>query len=437
MTAPVDKSRPKKSLPAWLRALGPGIITGAADDDPSGIATYSQTGAQFGFGLLWTALYQLPLLIAVQEACARIGAVTGTGLAGVIKTHYSRNILTGVVLLVVGANVVNIGADIGAVAAAARLVVDVPFWSLAVGTAVLVVGLEVFISYRQYSRVLKWLALALLAYPATALIIHLPWGEILRATLIPHVTWSFDFLFIITGVFGTTISPYMFFWQASQEVEEERALGIPIGRNGLPRLPSRFMRNLRIDTAVGMIAAELAHWFIVITTASVLFTHGITNIETAADAAKALEPLVQSFPNAGQVARDIFAVGIIGLGLLGIPVLAGAAAYALAEAMGWREGLNKKLHEARGFYGVIILATLAGLTLNFVGINPMKALVWTAVFNGLAAAPLLFLVARINGNKAILGKHRGGLLSRGLVWVAFSCMAVAGVALIATLLFPR
>jgi NRAMP (natural resistance-associated macrophage protein)-like metal ion transporter len=437
MTTPTDRPKPQRGLLGFLRFLGPGLITGAADDDPSGIATYSQTGAQFGFGLLWTALYQLPLLIAVQEACARIGAVTGVGLAGVIKAHYSRRILIGVVFLVLVANIINIGADIGAVAASAQLVVDLPFWALAVGVAVLVVALEVFISYRQYSRVLKWLALALLAYPATALIIHQPWGEILHATLVPHVTWSFDYLFIITGVLGTTVSPYMFFWQASQEVEEERALGVPIGRNGLPRLPGRFIHDLRIDTAVGMIAAEAAHWFIVITTASVLFAHGLTDIETAADAAKALEPLVQSFPNAGQAARNIFAVGVIGLGLLGIPVLAGSAAYALAEAMGWREGLAKKLNEARGFYGVIILATLAGLGLNFIGVNPMKALVWTAVCNGLAAAPLLFLVARINGNRAILGRHRGGLLSRGLVWVAFGCMSVAGIALIVTLLFPR
>ena len=326
---------PISRLRRIFRIFGPGLITGAADDDPSGIATYSQTGAQFGFAQLWTALYQLPLLLAVQEACGRIGAVTGKGLAGVIKQHYSRSILIAVVVLVVLANTINIGADIGAVAAAAQLVVDAPFWLFAILTSVLVIGLEVFVSYRNYAKFLKWLALALLAYPATALIIHQPWGTILRATLVPHIEFTFAFLFIITGVFGTSISPYMFFWQASEEVEEEIDQAVRHDKAGRPRLPRSFIRNMRIDTTVGMIASELAQWFIIITTASMLFTHGVTNINTAADAAKALEPLVRSFPNSGQIARDIFAIGVIGLGLLGIPVLAGSAAYALSEALDW------------------------------------------------------------------------------------------------------
>lgn len=436
MTSDAEK-KPKRGFLRFLKILGPGLVTGAADDDPSGIATYSQTGAQFGFGQLWTALYQIPLLLATQEACARIGAVTGKGLAGVIKDHYSRTILAGVVLLVVIANTINIGADIGAVAAAGRLVVDVPFWLLASLTALIVIGLEVFVSYRVYAKFLKWMALALLAYPATALMIRQPWGEIVRATVIPHIEFTFAFLFIITGVFGTSISPYMFFWQASQEVEEEVDHAMPNGRDGQPRLPRRFIRNMRIDTAVGMVSAELAQWFIIITTASVLFTHGVTNINTAADAAKALEPLVRSFPNSGQVARDIFAVGIIGLGLLGIPVLAGSAAYALSEALNWNEGLSKKLSEAKGFYGVIIVSTLVGLALNFIGIDPMKALVFTAVFNGIAAVPLLFLVARINGSAAILGDNRGGPLSRSMVWLTFGVMGLAGVALIYTTIAPR
>lgn len=416
-----------------LKILGPGVITGAADDDPSGIATYSQTGAQFGFGQLWTAFYQIPLLLAVQECCARIGAVTGKGLAGVIKDNYSRKILTGVVLLVVIANTINIGADIGAVAAAAQLVLPGPFWLYAVLTAATVLTLEICLPYKTYAKGLKWLALALLAYPATALIVDQPWGEILRATLIPHIEFTFAFLFIITGVFGTSISPYMFFWQASEEVEEEIALGVENGRDGRPRLPRGFIANMRIDTTIGMFAAEIAQWFIIITTASVLFEHGITNINTAADAAKALEPLVQSFPNAGQLAKGIFAVGIIGLGLLAIPVLAGSAAYALSEAMGWQEGLSRKLREAPAFYGVIILSTLIGLGLNFTGIDPMKALVFTAVFNGVAAVPLLFLVAKINGDRTILGAHRGGPLSRSLVWLTFGVMALSAAALLATL----
>jgi Mn2+/Fe2+ NRAMP family transporter len=296
---------PKKSIFRLFKILGPGLITGAADDDPSGIATYSQTGAQFGFGQLWTALYQIPLLLAVQECCGRIGSVTGKGLAGVIKEHYSRSILIAVVLLAVVANTINIGAAIGAVAAAARLVVDAPLWLFALLTTALVVTLEVFVSYQTYAKVLKWLALALLSYPATAFMIREPWGEILYATVVPHIEFTFGFLFIITGVFGTSISPYMFFWQASEEVEEEIALDLPIGENGQPGLPPNFIRNMRIDTTIGMVASQFAQWFIIVTTGSVLFRHGITTINTAADAAKALEPLVRSFPNSGQVAGSV------------------------------------------------------------------------------------------------------------------------------------
>ena len=422
----------------FLRMLGPGVITGAADDDPSGIATYSQTGAQFGFGQLWTALYQVPLLLAVQEACGRIGAVTGKGLAGVIKDHYARKILIGVVVLVAVANTINIGADIGAVAAAAQLVVNVPFWLLAVGTTLLLVVSEVVVTYKTYAKWLKWLALALLSYPATTFIVKQPWKQILYATVVPHIEFTFAFFFIITGVFGTSISPYMFFWQASEEVEEERAVGMRMKKvDGQPNLPRSFIRNLRIDTLVGMVAAELAQWFIIITTATVLFTHGVKTINTAADAAKALEPLVQSFPNSGQVAKDVFAVGVVGLGLLGIPVLAGSAAYALAEAFGWKEGLGKKFKQAKGFYGVIIVSMVIGLLLNFVGIDPFRALVFTAVFNGIAAVPLLYLIARINGSEAILAGQRGGVWSRVFVWMTFGVMALSAVALLYTVVFQH
>lgn len=425
--------RPKRNIFGFFKILGPGLITGAADDDPSGIATYSQTGAQFGFGQLWTALYQIPLLLAVQEACARIGSVTGKGLAGVIKEHYTRSILIGVILLVVVANTINIGADIGAVASAAQLVIPLPYWLFALLTTVIVVTLEVLVSYQTYAKVLKWLALALLSYPATTFMIAEPWGQILRATLVPHIELTFSFLFIITGVFGTSISPYMFFWQASEEVEEEIALNLTNDEHGRPKLPLNFIRNMRIDTTIGMVSAELVQWFIIITTGSVLFNHGIKTINTAADAAKALEPLVRSFPNAGQVARDLFAVGVIGLGLLAIPVLAGSAAYALAEAFNWKEGLSRRFSEARGFYGIIILSTGIGLLLNFVGIDPIKALVFTAVFNGIAAVPLLFLLGKINGNRVILGHYIGGLMSRSLVWLTFAVMALSAVALLCTL----
>lgn len=433
-----DAARPPKPGLIWfLKILGPGLVTGAADDDPSGIATYSQTGAQFGFGQLWTALYQIPLLIAVQECCARIGVVTGKGLGGVIKEHYSRKILIGVVVLVVVANTINIGADIGAVAAATQLVFNAPFWLYAVLTAVIIAVLEVWVSYKTYAKVLKWLAVTLLAYPATALIVHEPWGQILRASFVPHVEFSFAFLFIITGVFGTTISPYMFFWQASQEVEEEIAQQVPTDPAGKPALPASFLGHMRIDTAAGMIAAEVAQWFIIMTTATVLFSHGVTNIASAADAARALEPLVRSFPNSGQLAKDLFAVGVVGLGFLAIPVLAGSSSYALSEALNWKEGLSRKFGDARGFYGVIIVSTLAGLAMNFIGINPIKALVFTAVFNGVAAVPLLFLIARINGSEAILGAGKGGPWSRSIVWLTFGVMALSAVALLYTTVMPH
>lgn len=415
----------------FFKILGPGVVTGAADDDPSGIATYSQTGAQFGFGMLWTALYQLPLLLGVQEACARIGAATGKGLAGVIKEHYSRTILVGAVLLVVVANTINIGADIGAVAAAGGLVVPLPFTVLAILTSIIIVWLEVYISYKNYAKVLKWLALALLSYPITALIVQEPWGQILYATFVPHIEFTVGFLFIITGVFGTSITPYMFFWQASQEVEEEIEQGMEEKEGGTLTLRKSFIRDMRIDTTVGMIASEVAQWFIIITTATVLFSHGAMEITSAADAAKALEPLVSSFPNAGQLAKDIFAVGVIGLGFLGIPVLAGSAAYALSEAFGWKEGLYRKFTDAPAFYGVIIVATFVGLLMNFIGINPFKALVFTAVFNGIAAVPLLFLIAKINGSEKVLGTEKGGPISRTLVWLTFGVMGLSAVALLA------
>lgn len=414
-----------------FRILGPGLITGAADDDPSGIATYSQTGAQFGFGQLWTSLYQIPLLLAIQEACARIGATTGKGLAHVIKENNGKIITAGAVFLVVAANTINVGADIGAVAAAANLVVNVPVPILAILTTLLIIGLEVFVGYKKYAQILKWLGLALLAYPITALMVHEPWGQILIATLIPHVEFSFDFLFIVVGVFGTTISPYMFFWEASQEVEEEISLHMIVREGEKPVMIRRFLRHLRIDNAIGMVFAEVIQWFIIVTTATVLFRNGITSIGTAADAAKALEPF------AGSYAKDIFAIGVVGIGLLAIPVLAGSASYALSETFGWKEGLYRKLSDAKGFYAVIIVATLIGLAMNFVGINPIRALVFTAVFNGVAAVPLIYIIARINSSKKILDKNRGGILSRSLVWLTFAVMAIAAIAMFYTLAHPH
>jgi NRAMP (natural resistance-associated macrophage protein)-like metal ion transporter len=423
---------PASRLAKMIRAFGPGVITGAADDDPSGIATYSQTGAQFGYGQLWTALFMLPLQTGVQEACARIGAVTGRGIAAVVRAHYGRPVLFAMVVLVLIANTINIGADIGAMAAAANLLLPIPFAILALVITAAILALEIFSSYPTYARVLKLLALSLLAYPLTIFIVTEPWGEILRATFVPHLELTFGFLFIMTGVLGTTISPYMFFWEASEEVEEEKVHHL-IGTDGQPRLGRMDLVSLRVDNLVGMVASEIATWSIIVVGATVLHANGVTTVATAADAAQALEPLVHSFPNAGLLAKAIFAVGILGLGFLAVPVLAGSAAYAVAEAFDWQEGLARKLWDAHGFYGVITIATVVGLAINFVGIDPIQALVYTAVINGVVAVPLLFLIARIAERRDIMGEFASGWLSRILVWTTFLAMGAAATAMFGTL----
>ncbi len=410
---------------------GPGMVTGAADDDPSGIATYSQTGAQFGYSQLWTAVFMLPFMIAIQEACARIGAVTGKGLATVIKENYSKKILYSMVMLVVVANTINIGADLGAMGEAAKLIVPLPFPVLVLFFTALVLILEIFVSYKKYVQILKWFALSLIAYPLTMFLVHQPWLELFKATFIPHIEFSFAFLFIITGVFGTTISPYMFFWQASEEVEEEKEKHMI--KDGKPHLTSRFMHALRMDTFAGMFSSELATWSIIVVAATVLHANGITDIRTAADAAKAIQPLVSTFPHAGLIAKLIFSTGIIGLGLLGVPVLSASAAYALSETLNLREGLNLKLKKAHGFYGIITIATIIGLAINFIGIDPMKALVFTAVFNGVAAVPLIFVIALVARNEKIMGKYKSGILSNTFVWGTFALMGLSAVLLFVTL----
>lgn len=420
----------KHKFSRLLRILGPGLITGAADDDPSGIATYSQTGAQFGYGQLWTVILMFPLMTAVQEACARIGAVTGKGLALVIKENYSKKILYSSILLVVVANTINIGADIGAMASSAQLIVPIPFAILALCFTIFMLLLEILTSYTTYAKILKWLAIGLIAYPITAIIAGQNWGVVLKATLIPHLEINTAFFFILTGVLGTTITPYMFFWQASEEVEEEISKKIISKSTTLPRISRTFIRNLRIDNVVGMFLSQLTTWFIIITTASVLNLHGIKNIQTAADAAKALEPLVSTFPNSGFLAKVIFSFGIIGLGLLSVPVLAGSASYALAEAFNWKEGLSLKFNKAHGFYGVITVATLIGLLINFIGIDPIKALVFTAVFNGIAAIPLIFIIGRLARSKKIMGEYASGKLSNALIWVTFIAISLSALAMV-------
>lgn len=417
----------------WLSLLGPGLTTGAADDDPSGIATYAQTGAQFGYGQLWTALYMLPFMTAVQESCARIGLVTGKGIAAVVRENFSRPVLYFVVGLVVIANTINIGADIGAMAEAAQLIIPLPFVVLTLLFTTVILLLEIFTSYRIYSRLLKWLALALLAYPVTVFIIDQPWITVLKATVIPHIEFNFAFLFIITGVFGTTITPYMFFWQASQEVEEERENGFI--KNGKLSIGWLQIHEMRKDNTIGMIISEFTTWCIILVAATVLHQSGTHDIKNAADAAKALEPLVHSFPNSGYLAKLIFSVGIIGLGLLAVPVLSGSAAYAVAEAFNWKASLDLKLGKALGFYAIIIISTLIGLILNFIGIDPVKALIYTAVMNGIAAVPLLFLIIKIATSDRIMGQYKSGWLSKLLLWATFLVMAGAAVALLVNYIY--
>lgn len=419
-----------KKFNRFVRVLGPGLVTGAADDDPSGIATYSQAGAGFGYGLLWAFPLMYPLLLAVQESCARIGAITGKGLAAVIKRHYSRKVLYTCVGLVVVANTMNIGADLGAMAATTRLFVDLPFALLAVFYALLVTFLVIFIPYKTYAKILKWLALALLAYPATALLVHQNWPDIIKNTFNTAPSINRESIYIFVGMLGTTVSPYLFFWDTSEVVEEE------IAKKNLTKIgqskyaTKKFLHNLRLDNFVGMSLASLTAWFIVIACAATLFKNGITQINSASDAARAIEPLVSGFPNAGLFAKLIFSVGIVGLGLLAVPVLAGSSSYAISEAIGWKEGLYRKVKRATGFYAVIVLATMAGLAINFLKIDPIKALVFTAVLNGLAAVPLIYMIAKVGNNKKIMGTYKNGAISNFGVRLTFIVMLAASIALL-------
>lgn len=417
-----------KKIQKAERTLGPGLITGAADDDPSGIATYSQTGAQFGYSQLWIAVFLLPLMVAVQEASARIGAVKGKGIAAVIKDYFGKPVLYLVIFLILVANTINLGVDLGAMAASANLLLPLPSIIYILFFALIILFLEIFASYHSYAKVLKWLSLSLLAYPLTLLVVRIPWPGVIKSTLVPHFEFNLPFLFVFTGVLGTTISPYMFFWQASEEIEEVREEHLLV--SGMVRMKNWFMKRLRIDNFIGMFSSQVATWCIIVVTATVLHQAGITDIRSAADAARALEPLVRNFPNSGLIAKSIFAAGVIGLGLLSIPVLSGSAAYALSEAFGWRHGLDKKLKQAPGFYAVIILATIVGIFINLLGIDPIRALVYTAVINGIIAIPLIFLIARIAESEKVMGEYRSGLLSRILVWICFFGMGLAGLSLL-------
>ena len=411
----------------FFRALGPGFITGASDDDPSGIGTYSSVGAKFGLGIIWMAAWLLPMMMAIQEVCARIGIVTNKGLAGVLQKHYKKKVVAFIVILLIIANVVNIGADLGAMAASLQMLTNINFYVGAVFFAVLSIALEVFIGYRIYVRILKWLAFSVLAYVITGIIINPDWREILSFVAIPRITFSEEYLFAIIAVFGTSITPYLFFWQASGEVEEnefkkkiQRLMHKKFHINNHERIA-----KMRTDVGTGMILANVVFFFIVLTTAQVLFKNGITNIESAHQAAEALRPL------AGDYAYLLFAIGIIGTGLLAVPILAGSGAYALAEVMKWREGLDKKFSRAKGFYMVIIVSILFGLLLNFLDINPIKALYYAAFLNGIIALPLLIVIMVVGDDKKIMGRETNPVWVKifgwGAIFFIISTVAIGGM----------
>lgn len=409
----------------FLRILGPGFITGASDDDPSGIGTYSQAGAQFGFSTLWVALFTFPFMTVVQEMCGRIGMVTGKGLAAVMRIHYPKWILYGCVFLLVLANTVNIGADLGAMASAAEMVTGLPFvWCLILLTAV-VLGLVIFLTYSTYAKVLKWLTLALFAYVAVVFAVKVDWAVVINHTFVPHITWSKEFVMMLVALLGTTISPYLFFWQADEEVEEAIAQHklLP-GAQRAPRVTENDITSMRWDTVIGMFFSNIVMFFIIVATAATLHANGITQIETADQAARALAPI------AGELATLLFAIGIIGTGLLAVPVLAGSASYAVSETFGWHAGLARTWRQAEGFYGVIVLATIVGLLVNFVGIPPFKMLYYTAIFNGMAAPILLVVILLISSNRKIMKSHTNSLFSNVLGWVICLFMGVSAVALL-------
>jgi NRAMP (natural resistance-associated macrophage protein)-like metal ion transporter len=417
-----------------LKSLGPGLITGASDDDPSGIATFSQAGAQFGFGMLWMALFQYPMMTVIQEICARIGLVTGSGLGGILKKKYSKKILIPLSGLVLIANTINIAADIAAMGAAVRLLIpQVPIFITTIFFVIFIVGLEIVVPYQKYMKILKYTALSLLSYIITAIIVGGSWSQILTFSVIPHIEIKPEFATMFVAIIGTSISPYLFFWQASEEAEEDVAKQKikEIGK-GNPEVTKKEIKLMRIDIAVGIAFAELIVWAIVITTAGSLHTHGVTDIQSSEQAAKALEPLVKTFPHAGEIAKAIFAFGIIGTGLLAIPVLASSSGYILADTFGWKQGLNKKFKQAKAFYIVIAAATSIGLLINFVNIDPIRALVYAAVINAITSIPILFAVLKISNDKNFLNTETNGKSSTTIGWITFIVMGISVIIMFIT-----
>lgn len=409
--------------------LGPGLTTGASDDDPAGVATYSQTGAQYGFQLLWLAALTFPLMAVVQEMCARIGLVTGRGLAGAMRTHFSKKALVVCTVLLFAANVFNIGADLGAMAKAVQLLwPQGNFALIVIAFTLLSFCLQIFTPYAQYARYLKWLALVLLAYVVSAFLAHLDWANVLKHAVVPSITFSKDQILLICAILGTTISPYLFFWQTSQEIEDEIMKGdTSLEKRRITGTNPQALRSMRVDVWSGMFLSNVVMFFIIAACGAILFPHGINNIQTASQAAEALRPF------AGNAAYLLFAVGIIGTGLLAIPVLAGSSSYAMAESFKWREGLYRPLRQAHAFYGVIIVSMLIGLGLNFVGLDPIKALIYSAVANGIVAPVVLLFIVLMSSNKRIMGEWANKRLTTVIGWGVVGLMGVSGIAAIVSL----
>jgi NRAMP (natural resistance-associated macrophage protein)-like metal ion transporter len=426
MTAPAqsetrEAAEAEKPTPlGFLGKLGPGLVTGAADDDPSGIGTYSQVGAQFGFGLAWVMLFSFPLMTVIQEIAARIGCVTGYGIAENLRRHYSVWLLRVAVLMLLIANVFNLAADLRAMGAALGLLIGGPEQLYAMIFGIICIVLETFISYPRYAAVLKWATLSLFAYVAVAFAAHVPWGTALHDTFIPHLVFDGDHAMALVAVLGTTISPYLFFWQAGQEVEELRRRHVK-ALYVSPRAAGPELSRIRMDTAFGMAVSNLIALFIIFATAATLNAHGVTDIKTTSQAAEALRPA------AGEFAFALFACGIMATGMLAVPVLAGSAAYGVTEVFGWREGLDHRPKEAKAFYATIAIATLGGVALNFTTLDPVKALYWSAVINGVLAAPIMALMMIIAMNKRIMGKLVLPIPMIVLGWLATAVMALATI----------
>lgn len=424
----ITGEKPVKAAIEYWKILGPGLITGAADDDPSGIATYSQMGASQGFGLIWLSLFSFPFMVIVQEMCARIGLTTGIGLAANIRKHYSKKILYLCTTLLLFANVFNIGADLGAMAKGTQLVFPVfSFTFLIFLFAVFSLFLQIFISYKKYAKYLKYLTFILFAYVISAFSVKINWGEVLRSTIIPSFHFSKDIVILICAAIGTTISPYLFFWQSSQEVEEEILKGEKTEEMRRANNSGEDVHKMRIDVWSGMFVSNLVMFFIIAACAATLFANGITNITSASEAAIALRPF------AGNFTFTLFALGILGTGLLAIPVLAASASYAISESFGWKTGLYRKLKQATAFYGVIIIAMVLGIILNFVGLDPIKALIYAAVLNGVISPFMIFFIVHLSGDEGVMGNFKNKKITNIFGWLTFALISLVGVGAIVSL----